>query len=525
MVKQSQTLNLKQAQQLVLTPQMQQSLKILQLSSLDLETYLEEELEKNPLLEKESEEINETEQSQDGENNPEISEAQEENIDEKPEKELPEKDSFEKDSFENLSSEKFQQNEALDTEDYRAGESDEDFTAKDYGDSDYIKTSNYENSDNDAGSIIEKNYSGEKTLKEHLLEQINLDFTENAEKIIASYLLEMLDGKGYLASENLDKEIEIIAKKLDCAVSEINQVIQKLQKLDPPGVFARNLEECLRIQLKENNRLDPLIEVLLSNLPLLAKGEVQKLKKLCNVSDEELSEMIDEIKSLNPRPASSFSEELPATKIPDLYLVKNSGVWSVELNQDIMPKLRVKSDYYKKVKSGKIKEEHKEYLNQNLSTANFIIRAISQRYDSILKVSQAIVDFQTEFFDKGINYLKPLTMKQIADKVELHESTVGRVVANKYIATPRGVLELKYFFTNALTSNYSENDISTQTAKNLIKELIEKETDVLSDDDIAKSLNDKGINIARRTVAKYREALHIPTSADRKRAKRVRLLG
>lgn len=504
MVNQSQSLVLKQSQQLVLTPQMQQSLKILQLSSLDLNDLLEVEMEKNPLLEKEEEENSETKEEQ-----VEASSEEAEIV----------ADS-EKDSFDNLNSDNFSENEAspLDND-----QSEGDYAVANSGDYDEYRTNNSKSHDDiDAGTVIEKNYSKEETLREHIIEQINLDFTDNAEIIIANHLMDFLDNKGYLAQVNYEIEISALSKKLGCSLEDIEKVISRLQKFDPAGVFARNLQECLRIQLREKDRLDPAMEKLLENLELLAKGETQKLKKICGVDEEDLTLMIAEIKSLNPRPASNFTEENAATKIPDLYLVKKGGVWDIELNYDIMPRLRVKKDYYKKVKSGKIKEEHKEYLNSNLNTANFLIRAISQRYDSILKVAKAIVDSQTDFFEKGINYLRPMTMKQIADVVELHESTVGRVVANKYISTPRGVLELRYFFTNSLTSISSENDVSSQSAKNMIREAIESETKILSDDEIAKILNQKGVNIARRTVAKYREAMHIPTSADRKRLRRIK---
>ncbi|MDX1949597.1 MAG: RNA polymerase factor sigma-54 [Rickettsiales bacterium] len=500
MASQMQSLVLKQAQQLVLTPQMQQSLKILQLSSLELDEFIETELEQNPLLEKENDEIVENEANLDENKNEEFEETQE------------------KDSYENLSEENFKEDSGLDNE--VQSQDNDDFSVEDYGDISQIEAGNY-NNDSDTTSIIEKNFSEEKTLKDHLLEQINLDFFDPAKRIISAYLVEMLDGKGYLSGENLEEEISSLANKLNCEICEIENLILELQKLDPIGVFARSLEECLKIQLKELDRLDPAMEILLGNLPLLAKGEIQKLKKLCKVDDEDLKLMIAEIKALNPRPASNFAEVNAETKIPDLYLIKKSGKWSVELNYDIIPKLKVKKDFFRKSKDKIINENDKQFLNKNINSANFLLRALSQRYDSILRVSAEIAEFQTEFFDKGINFLKPLTMRQVAEKLELHETTIGRVVANKYIATPRGVLELRYFFTNSLSSNFTENDISTESVKNLIKEIIEAEKDILSDDDIAKILNEKGIDVARRTIAKYREAMNIPTSAERKRSRKL----
>ncbi len=500
-----QSLVLKQAQQLVLTPQMQQSLKILQLSSLELDEFIEAELEQNPLLEK------------DGEDASNLEDTTSENSEEAKSEEYDELN--EKDSFENLNQENFKEDSGLDSENQEWNS--DDYTIENYGNQGNSQSENYSD-DIDTTAIIEKNFSSQKSLKDHLLEQINLDFSDPAKKITSAYLVEMLDNKGYLSSENLEAELNSLAEKLNCERNFIENLILELQKLDPIGVFARSLAECLKIQLKDADRLDPAMEKLVDNLPLLAKGEIIKLKKICGVDEEDLKLMIAEIKALNPRPASEFSENNAETKIPDLFLIKNAGIWSVELNYDVIPKIKVKKDFYKKAKNTQIKESDKQFLNKNINSANFLIRSLSQRYDSILRVSKEIVELQKDFFDKGINFLKPLTMRQIAEKLDLHETTIGRVVANKYIATPRGVLELKYFFTNSLNSNYSENDISTESVRSQIKELIEAENKILSDDDIAKILNDKGINIARRTVAKYREALNIPTSAERKRSRKLK---
>lgn len=478
-----------------MTASMQQSLKILQMSSLELAELIETELEVNPLLEREDNTVTEestSESSADGES-------------------------------ENESSEKEKDFE----EDYKTGENDID---EDLGDSwntsenydSYESSSSGKGEGNDAGSIIERIYSEEKSLKDHLLDQISLEFEDPKEKIIAAHMVDMLDGNGYLIQENFEEEIKNLSQKIGCSIYDIMNLIPKLQQLDPCGIFARNLKDCLKLQLKEQNRLDPCIEPLIDNLELLAKGELQKLKKLCNTSEEELRDMVAEIKNLNPRPAANFNHDISQTKIPDLFLNYKDGKFSIELNYDLLPKIFLRKDIIKNTKN-KAKAEDKKFLNEKSSSGNFLIRAVAQRAETMLKVANIILEKQKGFFEKGINYLKPLIMKEVADEAGIHESTVGRVVANKYIATQRGVYELRYFFTQSLGGTYSDEFFSTETAKHKIKELIEQEKSVLSDDEISMLLKREGINIARRTVAKYREAMQIPTSSERKRAKRVNL--
>jgi len=493
-VQQSQILSLKQSQNLVMTASMQQSLKILQMSSLELAEMIESELEANPLLEKDDNTVTE---------------------------ETPVSNEIEGES------EASADNENSFEEEYKTGENDID---EDIGDAWNTSENydNYENSgggkgdNNNAGSVIERIYSEQLTLKDHLLDQIALDLESQKEKIIASHLVDMLDGNGYLIQDNFDEEIKNLSEKIGCSVNDIMALIPKLQKLDPCGVFARNLKDCLKIQLAEQNRLDPCIGALIDNLELLAKGELSKLKKLCNSDEENLKEMIREVKSLNPRPAINFNHDLSQTKIPDLFLNYKDGKFSIELNYDFLPKIFLCKDVFKQNRS-KNTAQDKKFFSDKVSSGNFLIRAIAQRAETMLKVANIILEKQLGFFEKGINFLKPLIMKEVADEAGIHESTVGRVVANKYISTPRGVYELRYFFTQSLGGTYSDDLFSSETAKHKIKELIEGEKSVLSDDEISMLLKREGINIARRTVAKYREAMQIPTSSKRKRSKRVNL--
>ncbi len=505
MVAQTQSLVLRQSQNLVMTQAMQQSLKILQLSSLDLAQYIEEEIEKNPLLEVEGDttEVAQETAPSEGEENSE----------------------FEKDSFDNLNSDKIKESDnSLDTDinsDWNT--SDNNAETDDYKDNNYeLNNMSSRASEDDAGTIIEKTFSKEESLKEHLLEQVNLDFTEIKDKIIAEHIIDMVDASGYLSSETLNDDIENLSRQLGCSVEDINTIINRLQKCDPLGACSRNLKEYIKIQLTEKQTLDAALEKLVDNLELLAKGELDKLKKICAVDADDLKEMIKEIKLLNPRPAIGFSEDRPQTKHADLILEKKNNQWNLELNQELLPKLSVRRDYYNKIKSNKLKGDDKKYVSEHYGSANFLMRAIQQRCETMLKVGNAIIQHQEKFLEMGINYLKPISMREIAVEVGLHESTIGRVVANKYMLTPRGVYELKYFFTTGLAStNNAENDFSSETVKHQIKELIDKEAKIISDDEITNILKSQGINIARRTVAKYREGMNIPTSAVRKRLKKI----
>jgi RNA polymerase sigma-54 factor len=512
MVSQTQSLQLRQSQNLVMTQSMQQSLKILQLSSLELSEYIDAELEKNPLLEVEGE----------TEDKDAIKETAEDF-----DREDVEKDFSERDTVDNFDSKDFSEKESDLDGDFSSSwnASDEQSYSRDdsYNSENVLDIKKSSMAEDDAGTIIEKTITKEISLKDHLFDQINVDFGENKDKIIAEHIIDMVDASGYLSSETLDEDIKNLAEQLGCEVDDIEYVIRRLQKCDPLGVCSRNLKECLKTQLKERKTMDPAIEKLVDNLELLAKGEIDKLRKVCGVDAEDLTEMIKEIKSLNPRPAVGFSEDKVQTKHADLILEKKNGQWQLDLNWELMPKIALRRDYYNKIKANKLKGDDKKYVTEHYNSANFLLRAVHQRCETMLKVGEAIVLKQTQFLDKGINYLRPISMKNIAEEVGMHESTIGRVVANKYIATPRGVYELKYFFTTGLasTANSGEAEFSSETARHIIKEMIEGEKQVLSDDDIANMLKEKGIDIARRTVAKYREAMNIPTSAVRKRLKKI----
>jgi len=497
----SQRLDIRQHQSLVMTQSLQQSIKLLQLSSIELQDYIAGEIEQNPLLQIETESDvfdttpYEDEASSDSSNPTDNSESLTHNDD------------------------------TISAADHPDNNWDQDGLASsalyDNDSQIFSRASKVNNSFDDSNYNLEEN-SNDVTLKEHLLEQIYVDISCPTKRMIALHLTDMLNDNGYL-----DGDAEQLAPMLGCTKQDIAATLDLVQAFDPAGVFARNLSECLTLQLKDKNLLDPPMEKLLANLEILAKGDLQKLKKLCDVSSEELTSMIARIKTLNPKPGNNFISEIVQSMLPDVFLRReDDGSWGVELNSNILPKLLVNRKYYTQIKSLTHDKEEKKYLSDQLYTASWLVKSLDQRAQTILKVAAAIVERQREFFEKGIHHLHPMTLADIAATVELHESTVSRVTTNKYISTHRGMYEMKYFFSSSLGDNNGSENYSSTTVKYLIKELIlnESPASVLSDDKIAELLQEKHIDIARRTVAKYREAIGIASSAERKREKRIRMV-
>jgi RNA polymerase sigma-54 factor len=311
-----------------------------------------------------------------------------------------------------------------------------------------------------------------------------------------------------------------IAKALNADLSRVEDVRARMMRFDPVGLFARDLKECLAAQLAEKNRLDPAMATLLDNLDLLAKRDLRQLGVLCGVDNDDLLDMIMEIRRLNPKPAAGFDDTTPVTVVPDVLMrAAPDGGWLLELNPETMPRVLVNQNFYARILPG-VKRADRTFLSEQLQSANWLVKSLQQRAQTILKVASAIVQRQEGFFRHGISHLRPLILRDIAEEVELHESTVSRVTANKYIATPRGVFELKFFFTTAIAGTEGESH-SAETVRYRIRALVDAEPpdDILSDDAIVRTLRKEGVDIARRTVAKYRDALHIPSSVQRKREK------
>jgi RNA polymerase sigma-54 factor len=317
-----------------------------------------------------------------------------------------------------------------------------------------------------------------------------------------------------------------VAEKLGASVADVEAVLAVLQGFDPPGVCARNLAECLAIQLKERNRFDPAMQALVNHLDMVARRDIAGLKKVCAVDDEDLAEMIAEIRQLNPKPGHAFGSTTMQPIVPDVFVRPGpDGSWLVELNSDTLPKVLINQIYYSQVSRTAKKDTEKSYLAECLQSATWLVRALDQRARTILKVATEIVRQQDGFFTHGVQHLRPLNLRTVADAISMHESTVSRVTANKYMATSRGIFELKYFFTSAIASADGGEAHSAESVRHRIRQLIDGESaaHVLSDDTIVEKLRHAGIDIARRTVAKYREAMRIPSSVQRRREKQATL--
>ncbi len=496
-------LELKQTQRLVITPQLQQAIKLLQLSSLDLQAYIENEVRENPLLLLE-------------ENKSAVDETREPERLSSGELDLPAFDGREKDAPDFT--------ETWTGEAPATGDGEDAFA---------VPSTEYQTSDwHLAGSVSGESLSGDydplegmtitRTLGDHLREQAYLAFKSPVDRFVAEYLIDLVDAGGYIRSELND-----VAAMLALDIAEVQSVLSTLQTFDPPGVCAQNLSGCLAIQLREKNRLDPCMQRLLDHLPLLASCEFPRLRRLCGVDDDDFVEMIAEIRSLNPRPGAGFQVEMVETMVPDVIVKRGTdGAWKADLNPSSAPALAVDRAYYASLKARCRSETDRTYLSERMSAANWLAKSLEQRLTTILKVATAVVEEQVAFFDQGVRHLKPLNLRQIATKIGMHESTVSRVTSNKAMATPRGVFEMRYFFTSAIAAAgpASTPAHSSEAVRDRIRQLIATECNerVLSDDRIVTLLKSDGIDIARRTVAKYRETLRIPSSAARRRLKRVR---
>lgn len=490
-------LEIRQSQSLLMTPQLRQAINLLQMSNLELSELVEQELQNNPLLEREDDALAE-----------DIS-PMPQTIDDYPEDRATTSD---EDYAPDMDYDNRFDDSGSDREGY-------DFAENDYSWDDYNqrKTRGAEGD----FDYFEKRLSDEKSLYRTLFEQIGLSFSSARERAVALQLTEQLDDTGYFRGS-----AEETARRLNLSVEHIREVLKVLKTFEPSGIFAENLKECLKIQLCDIDRLDPPMKKLLDNLELLAERNYKELKKRCAVNDEDLASMIADLKALNPKPAAGFNHDVNSYVIPDVFVRTNkAGDYLVELNAMTLPRLLINRRYYGSIKSGGVDKNTGRYLKEQIGSANFLVRALHQRAVTILKVSEEIIRTQREFFEKGIEYLRPMILRDVAENIEMHESTVSRVTANKYIHTPRGIFELKYFFSTAAGTLSGDEGTSTLSIKHKIKKLIdeEKPEDILSDDRLVELLTLLGIKIARRTVAKYREAMGIPTSGQRKREKRNRL--
>ncbi len=363
---------------------------------------------------------------------------------------------------------------------------------------------------------LEDSLSRAKTLTEHLHDQATLAGFTPTQGAVAAVLIDAVDEGGYLRADLAE-----VAERLGVSLERAEAVLARLQGFEPAGVFARDVRECLMIQLQDRNRCDPAMMRLLDNLDLLARRDMPGLRRACAVDDEDLREMIAELRALTPRPGAAFGSE-PSTPVsPEVFVREGAGgLWRVELNTDTLPRLLVDQRYHALVAGGARTDADKTFLSDCMASASWLIRSLDQRAKTILKVASEIVRQQDGFLAFGVEHLRPLNLKTVADAIGMHESTVSRVTSNKYMSTPRGVFEMKFFFTSAIASSEGGEAHSAESVRHRIKQLIDAEGQVegvLSDDRIVEILNETGVDIARRTVAKYREAMRIPSSVERRR--------
>ncbi|SFZ86534.1 RNA polymerase, sigma 54 subunit, RpoN/SigL [Devosia enhydra] len=504
-------LEVRQAQSLTLTPQLMQSIRLLQLGHLELNAFVEAELLRNPLLERQDGQEGASEGS-------EAAQSAESDLADRPERPV------ELSAYEDTVAhgDRVQSADSIasgyDTEVENVFPEQVAQDRPEAGGAERIGANG--TGESTEAADIDQYVAARPTLAEHLSSQIGLILTDPRERLIAQFLAQSLDEAGYLG-----QPVEAIALQLGAPVELVEAVLKKVQGCDPAGVFARDLAECLAIQLREKNRLDPMMARLIERLDLVAAHDLPSLARAVACDREDLLDMLAELRRLDPRPGRAFESGPVETVVPDVYVRPAPlGGWQLELNSDILPRVLVNREYYASVSRRTRDGAEKSFLVDCLASANWLAKSLDQRAQTILKVATEIVRQQDGFLAHGVTHLRPMTLRMVADAIEMHESTVSRVTSNKYIATPRGLFELKYFFTTALASSSGDADHSAETVRHRIRQLVDAEPPdaILSDDTIAEMLQkEQGIEVARRTVAKYREGMNIPSSVIRRRQKRA----
>ncbi|MAN80204.1 MAG: RNA polymerase sigma-54 factor [Rhodospirillaceae bacterium] len=518
-------LDQRQSQSLVMTPQLQQAIKLLQLSNLELAEFVEQELEQNPMLERDEDE-NRTTAAEDADGAAPDDAGSDEAA---PDALGPDAGDLGDGGPDDGMSMDFgddgdggpadgDMDVALDDLYTQDGQTDAVQTAADPGYEPVLPTSAAGGYDDDLPGF-DQTLSSDITLRDHLMDQLGMDVSDLVDRMIGAYLIDSLDDTGYLTVD-----LATVAEALDCAPERVEAVLKRLQQFDPPGIFARDLKECMSLQLADRDRLDPAMAAFIDNLDMVARREFKALAKICGVDAEDVADMLSELKSLNPKPALAFDGEVAQPVVPDVLMrARPSGGWHIELNPDTLPRVLVNNQYYAEINAKKASKTDRQYITEQYQSANWLVKSLHQRATTILKVAKEIVRQQDAFFQKGVQHLRPLVLRDIADIIDMHESTVSRVTANKYIASPRGIFELKYFFTSSISRADGGEAFSAEAVKARIRAMIDGEppTQVLSDDKIVDILRADGVDIARRTVAKYREAMGIPSSVQRRRQKSV----
>jgi RNA polymerase sigma-54 factor len=478
------SLSIRQTQALVLTPQLTQAIKLLQLSNLELEAYIAEELAKNPLLEARSDDEPAEQPAGDA---VAVGDSDDDGADDPG------------------------------ADDLILGSADDDRPLDVDWTSEALETDSFTDvvgaAPSDEGFDFERVQYSAASLAEHLVDQLH--GASGPEGDLARIIAEMLDETGYLTVPLAD-----IADASGAPVEVVAKGLALVQDLDPPGVGARSLAECLALQAKAADRYDPAMARLIDNLELLSKGRMTDLKRICGVDDEDLADMIRELRAYDPKPGCMLSGGPAEEVTPDVFVRRTRRGFAVELNQATLPRVLVNRRYYQELKSGPQDKSSRAWLSECLASANWLVKALDQRARTIVKVMSEIVKRQQGFFERGVSALRPLTLREVAEAIDMHESTVSRVTSNKYVLCDRGLYELKYFFGSGVASTEGEG-AAAEAVKAAIREIIDAETDILSDDAIAAILKQRGFDVARRTVVKYREAMGIGSSIQRRRLKKI----
>ncbi|MGO9004367.1 MAG: RNA polymerase factor sigma-54 [Beijerinckiaceae bacterium] len=510
---------MRQGQALVMTPQLLQAIKLLQFSNLELAAFVQEELERNPLLERaddvaEPQDISAGLAGESGELENGLS-ALAVDFNDAQDAEW---------SSESLAIDRTSLEASLGTELSNVFEDDRAATPaepREYAEGGGLSATAWSGSlgqsaDGETANL-EAYVAAQISLKDHLVEQLMLATRDSVDRIIGHAVIDAIDEAGYFT-----EDLAELAARLGTPGESVEKILRLVQTFDPSGIGARNLAECIAIQLREKDRYDPAMQKLVANLDLVARRDFAGLRKACGVDDEDIADMIGEIRRLDPKPGRAFGGAPVQTVVPDVSVSPMpDGSWHIELNSEALPRLLVNQTYMARVSKTKRNEADKTFLSNCHQTANWLTKSLEQRARTILKVASEIVRQQDGFFAHGVEHLRPLNLKTIADAIGMHESTVSRVTSNKYMATPRGLFELKYFFTASIASHDGGDAHSAESVRFRIKQMIDQENpqDILSDDAIVVRLKSSNVDIARRTVAKYRESLRIPSSVERRRMK------
>jgi len=471
MVKISLVQNIKQSQKMTLTPQLLKAIKLLELNNIDLDDYLQQEILDNPLLEKAGDD-----------------ESLKDNIN---------------DNDKNLSSQdkleiSFSHNEDLE------------------GSPSFDTANLYESSSTSIDNIIEETLESKNSLYQIITDQINISFQNKIDRLIALSILGFIEPNGYLKVSTKELSID-----LNIDLLRIEKILKVLKSFEPLGVFSNDLEEFLTLQLKSQNLLDSDLKLLLRNLTILANENIFSIARKLKIDKEKLIDSLDILKRCSPSPIDTDSDLISHINSPDIIVEKDKNEWIVSLNEETLPKVILLTGYWEELSRKKLSKEDKKYLSKNFLAGKGLVKALEQRASTILKVAKEIIKKQDKFLDDGIMGLRPLKLKDIAEELDIHESTVSRITNSKTIYTPRGTYDLKFFFSKSLNTLSNDDGLSSKVVKEKIIQLINNEEKILSDNKLSKLLKEEGINVARRTVAKYREEMTLPPSHQRKRLKQL----